>query len=352
MPDSPLEEASPRRPLLATVDPALRAETARLAAAAGCPIEQCSDPADLHRQWRSSRSVLLGAELLADLHARALPPRAGVHVLCPDPPDVEALRAAVDLRVESVLELPTDASRVAALLGDLGEDGEVREGRVVGVVGASGGVGASVLTVALSEVASRHGAALAVDLDERGAGLEVLVGSSGPPAVGWPSLDLAQGRLSGTALRTAVATAGGPGVLGWGVSGSRVTPSATLVREALAAARRGHEWVFVDSRSPEVWSSCDALVVVVAGSVPGLAAAVRTGQRLPRGLRAGIAVRSAREDRMAHQVARSLGRPLWSVLTRQRALDEHLSAGLGPVRGRRSPLTRAANDILTELAAP
>ena len=81
------------------------------------------------------------------------------------------------------------------------------------------------------------------------------------------------------------------------------------------------------------------------------AAAARRVPDLPAGVPVGVAVRSRRHDRWADDVARSLGLPLWTVVTRQRALDDHLSAGLGPLRRGRSPLRRAAGDVLREVAA-
>ncbi len=337
------------RAILVTRDPVLRGEAARLAAGAGCPLEVCQDISQLRREWHRGGAVLLGSELLGELRAATLPRRSEVHVLGAAPLGAADLRLALELGACGVMELPADASKLAALLGDLGDD-EARPGTVVGIVGGAGGVGASVLTIALAAVATGHMRALAVDLDPRGAGLEVLAGVSEAQSPSWESLSSAHGRLNGRALRAALSTTGEPPVLGWGATGSRVPPPIEVVVESLAAARRGHDWTFVDSRSPDVWSSCEALVVLVAGSVHGVAAAVRTCRDLPSGLPVGVAVRSRRHDRWAHDVARGLGLPLWTVVTQQRSLDEHLSAGLGPVRRSRSALRRAATDILRELS--
>lgn len=336
--------------LLATADPLVRAEVTRLAAAGGCPLVLCTDADQLRRDWRQGRAVLLGHDALERLRGAGLPRRPEVHVLCPTAPTGPELRDAIGLGASGVWELPGDTARVAALLADLGEDDQ-RPGTVVGVVAGSGGVGASVLTVALAAVAAETGTALSVDLDPRGSGLEVLAGTGRDRAPGWESLAGAHGRLNAGALRSALATGHGPAVLGWGTTGRRDLPPATLVSESLAAARRGHDWTFVDTRSPDVWSGCDALVLLVAASVPGVAAAARTVPDLPAGVPVGVAVRSRRHDRWADDVARSLGLPLWTVVTRQRGLDDHLSAGLGPVRRGRSPLRRAAGDVLREVTA-
>lgn len=345
-----LQVSSPgARAVLVTRDPHLEGEAARLAAGAGCPLEVCHDVATLRREWHRCRAVLVGSEVLDELTSATLPRRPEVHVLGGRRLDAVELRLALELGADGVLELPGDAARVAAVLADLTDD-DVRPGTVVGVVGVAGGVGSSVLTVSLTSVASERTTALAVDLDPRGAGLELIAGDAEDKAPSWDSLRSAHGRLNGQALRSALATGGSAAVLGWGSGGSRVMPPTSVVAESLAAARRGHEWTFVDSRSAEVWAGCDALVVVVAGSVPGVATALRTARDLPSGLPVGVAVRSRRHDRWAHQVAQSLELPLWAVVTQQRSLDLHLSAGLGPVRQGRSALRRAAVDVLRELS--
>ncbi len=348
--DHRADPGRPPRVVLATASSELRTEVARLAAGAGCELETCADLSELRRVWQHGAALMLGHDLLEPLRGSGLPRRAGIHVLAPAPLTAEQLRDAMALGAGDVLELPQDAARAAAMLGDLA-DARAGAGMVVGVVGGSGGVGASVLTVALATVAAEHTTALAVDLDPLGAGLEHLAAPAPSRAPVWDSLVTAQGRLGGSALRSALALPDGPGILGWGGSGQRPMPHPALVAESLDASRRGHEWTFVDSRSPGVWSSCDALVVVAAGSVHAVAAALRVAARIPTGVPVGLAVRSRRRDRWADQVSRSLGLPVWAVLTQQRALDDHLSAGLGPVRGRRSPVRVAATDILREVSA-
>ena len=45
------------------------------------------------------------------------------------------------------------------------------------------------------------------------------------------------------------------------------------------------------------------------------------------------------------------GLPLLAEMTDQRGLAESVDLGLGPVRGRRGPLARAAADVLAQVVA-
>jgi secretion/DNA translocation related CpaE-like protein len=247
-----------------------------------------------------------------------------------------------------VLDLTTGPGRLADLLGELADSGRP-PGVVVGVVGGSGGVGASVLTVALAAVATTSGAdAVAVDLAPRGAGLAVVAGLEEAHGPDWDTLSSGQGRLNSTALRESLQprSASAPAVLGWGPGSRRRAPGPAVVAEVVAAARRGHDWVALDDPTADGWSACDAMLLVVAGSVHGIRAAGRTAELLPAGVPVGLAVRSPRRDGWAAEVPRALSLPSWTVVTDQRGLDEHLSAGLGPVRRPRSPLARSARDVL------
>jgi secretion/DNA translocation related CpaE-like protein len=331
--------------LLATADPRLRGELQRLAAGAGCDLHSTADLDEVRRSWSLAAAVLTCGDLAAELATLGLPRRDHVHLVAESPVGPEAWRAAVTMGAETLVELPEAAGHLSALLGDLA-DRERPPGRVVGVVGGSGGVGASVLTVATATVAASQGPAVAVDLDPDGAGLELLAGLEREQPLRWQALAEGRGRLGGSALREALARERGVPVLGWGAGTSRTAPATAVVNEALSAARRGHAWVVVDASATEAGAALDAIVLVVAGTVPGIAAAGRRLGGLPTGVPVGLAVRSAHRDRWGRDVSRALGLPLWTVVTHQRGLDDHLSAGLGPVRRRRSPLSRAAGEIL------
>ena len=353
MPTAPPRSTEPAPTvLLATTDTVLSSEVARLAAGAGCALRACADLAEVRRSWLVPGAVLVGADLVLGLAGLGLPRRSSVHVVAPADPGSQSLRAAVAVGAESVIDLATGPGLLADLLGDLADSGRPA-GVVVGVVGGSGGVGASVLTVALATVAVASGAdAVAVDLDPRGAGLELISGGEGAQGPDWETLSTGRGRLNAAALRESLrppTAADGPAVLGWGPTSSRRLPDPAVVSEAMGAARRGHDWVVLDAPTAEGWQVCDAIVLVVAGSVHGVRAAGRVADLLPVGVPAGLAVRSPRRDSWAVEVPRALSLPTWTVVTRQTELDDHLSAGLGPVRRARSPLARSAAEILAAL---
>ena len=125
------------RPLLATRDPALADELARLAAAAGAQLEVASSAEDVLQCWTSAPVVLVGADLAVELVELAPPRRSGVQVVAWSPVPSGAFRDALLVGAERVIELPVGAELVAELLTDLGEAGR-GEGVPIGVVGGSG----------------------------------------------------------------------------------------------------------------------------------------------------------------------------------------------------------------------
>ena len=86
--------------------------------------------------------------------------------------------------------------------------------RIIGVAGASGGVGASVFTVALGYRACRRGVTtVCVDARPLGGGLDVVLGVDHERGVRWPALQRAAGRLDGAALLTELPTVDGLAIL-------------------------------------------------------------------------------------------------------------------------------------------
>ena len=179
-------------------------------------------------------------------------------------------------------------------------------GLLVGVLGGSGGAGATTFACALGQVAARAGPVRrgrprpprpGRRPDPRpGVHARRPVGRAGP-----------RRRAAGSrALREALPRRGDLGVLTW--SGAASVPEPDAVREALSAARRGHDTVVVDlprSADPvvdEVLARCDRVLVVVtpdrhrhglgrpaAGPAarpgPGPAGAARPRRRRRRGRR-------------------------------------------------------------------
>lgn len=337
------------QPLLLSRDPALLDEVARLAAAAGASPQVVGRPLAALPSWASAPVVLVGADLVEEVAGAAPPPRSGVHVVGWSAPD-GVFRAALAIGADAVVELPDDAERLVELLTDVGES--PARGEVIGVVGGAGGVGATTLACALAQVGAWSGPALVLDTDQLGPGVDQLLGLESVAGVRWDDLSGSAGRLGSRSLREAVPSRAGLGVLTW--RGARADPpEPALLREALSAARRGHELVVVDlarhggERTVELAARCDRLLVVTPATVAGAAATARLLGLLGDGAGRGLVVRDGTVGWA--DLERATGVPVVGTAPRQRGLAEAFDLGLGPVRHRRVPLARAARSLL---AAP
>jgi secretion/DNA translocation related CpaE-like protein len=203
-------------------------------------------------------------------------------------------------------------------------------------------------------VAAARAPTLVVDLDPLGPGCDRVLALDDVPGVRWDSLGSASGRLSGRSLREAVPRRDRLGVLGWGPAASELDAGA--VREALSAARRGHETVVLDlPRSGELVAEavtrCDLVAVAVLPTITGVAAAARRVATLPDRGRVGLVVREVRgQGADPHRVAALVAAPVLTTMRDQRRLGEALDLGLGPVRSRRGPLAVACREVLDSLA--
>ena len=344
--------------VLLTDDPSLHAEVARLAAAANVTVEVGTlDGAA--ESWRTGAAVLVGSDLAEPVAARVARRREEVYVVGTGRAGDDTLRAALALGAAGVVELPGEAPRLGAWLADLGDRAttETAGGRVIGVLGASGGVGATVLALALAEVAARESPSVLVDLDPWGLPTGVLAGVSAHDAtepITWTDLAGLEGRVGARALRESLPARDGLRVLGWAAGAQGPAPSTRVVREVVTAARRGHGRVVLDlprsGSTRDLLTLCDAVVVVAAPTLAGTAGAARVGGLVPAGGAAGVVVRTAR-GAWPEDVARLAGLPLWGTLGVQHGLDEHLAAGLGAVRPRRSPCARTAQQVLAVIAS-
>jgi secretion/DNA translocation related CpaE-like protein len=262
-------------------------------------------------------------------------------------------RDAVGVGADLVVELPDRAAALTEALADIG-DRPRRNGTVVGVVGGSGGAGATTFACALAQVAGRSGRAMVVDLDPAGPGVDRVLGVDERPGVRWDDLAVAPGRLGATSLREALPRSGGVAALTW-ATGSTSALSAPAVREAVAAARRGHDVVVLDlprsldDVSAEAFTRCSTAVVVVRPGVTGVASATRVVARLPDRARVGLVLRGSAVD--ADRVATVVGAQVITTMADQRGLAESIDLGLGPVRSRRGPLARACREVLAALGS-
>ncbi|MFC4783238.1 septum site-determining protein Ssd [Nocardioides sp. MAHUQ-72] len=339
-------------PLLITRDQTLLDDLLRLAAAAGVTPDVAADAAAALRTWTAAPLVLLGADLAVEV-ARTQPARrARVHLVVPGPAPEALFRTAVAVGAEGVVELPRADEWLVELLTDVG-DHDRGQGVLLGVVGGSGGAGATTFACALGQVASRHGPAVVVDTDPLGPGVDRVLGLENDEGVRWDALCRTTGRLSARSLRDALPRRGDLAALTWHAATSTPLP-AYAVREALSAARRGHDTVVVDLPRAsdevveEVASHCDLVLVLVVPSVAGVAAAARLCARAADASRMRLVVRGGGVE--PDEVARVTGVPVLTRMADQRGLAEAIDLGLGPVRSRRGPLGRAAADVLTRLA--
>ncbi len=338
-------------PLFVTRDETLLDELLRLAAAAGITPEVASDPGAALRAWSTAPLVLVGADVAAETARLGPERRAGVHVVSWGQVPHELFRTALAVGAESVTELPRSDTWLTETLTDLGDTAPAHS-LVIGVVGGSGGAGATTFACALGQVAARSGPAVVVDCDPLGPGADRVLGLESHDGFRWDALCQTTGRLSGRALREALPRRGSLGVLSW-YSGSPGTLQAFAVREALSAARRGHDVVVVDlprSQQPvveEVVARCDLVLVVVVPSVAGVASAARlTGQVASRS-QLRLVLRGPGLD--ARDVSKATGVPVLAEMSDQRGLAEAIDLGLGPVRSHRGPLGRAAATVLRRL---
>ena len=339
-------------PLFVTADESLLEELLRLAAAAGTTPEVAHDVPAALRAWSKAPLVLVGEDLAVPL-ARAAPTRRdAVFVVLTAPVPDRVFQVALALGAESVAELPRSEGWLVERLTDVVDSGPAR-GLTIGVVGGSGGSGATIFACALAQVAARSGPSVVIDADPLGPGADRILGLDLADGVRWDALGHTTGRLSARALRDSLPRRDGVAALSWypGPQPRRLQPFSA--REALSAARRGHDTVVLDlprASDPlvdEIASRCDQVLVTVVTTVAGVAAAMRLCRRFPDPGALGLVVRGPAMD--DETLARAVGSPVLQRMGDQRGLAESIDLGLGPVRSRRGPLGRAAVRVLSSL---
>ncbi len=342
-------------PLLVTADETLLDELLRLSAAAGTTPDVAHDVPAALRAWVKAPLVLVGADLAEPLGRAAPARRDAVFVVLLGPSPDAVFATALAVGAESVAELPRSEGWLVERLTDVVDSGPAR-GLTIGVVGGSGGSGATTWACALAQVAGRSGPSVVVDLDAWGPGVDRVLGLDVVDGVRWEALGHTTGRLSARALRDSLPRRDGVAALTWYAGPEPRRLQAFAVREALSAARRGHDTVVVDlprgwdALAEEVVTRCDHVLVSVRPTVPGLAAAVRVCGRFADPGALGLVVRGPGVD--DHTLTRLTGgAPVAVRMNDQRGLSEATDLGLGPVRSRRGPLGRSAATVLTSLGA-
>ena len=197
-----------------------------------------------------------------------------------------------------------------------------------------------------------------LDLDPWGPGLGRLLGFDDVEGIRWDAVASAGGRLASRSLRAALPERDGLALLTYG-AGPPPPLDGASVREVVAAAQRGGDRVVVDLPRTAIgavaddepgaaaFAQCDRVVLVVAGTVSGVASAARVADRLGTDRTSvGLVVRSVATAVGPDEAADALGLPLVADYPSRRRVVEQVDLGLGPVHGRRSPLARAAADVL------
>src|SRR6478736_1119142 len=329
-------------PLLVTADETLLDELLRLSAAAGTTPDVAHDVPAALRAWAKAPLVLVGADLAEALGQAAPARRDAVFVVLNGPSPDAVFATALAVGAESVAELPRSEGWLVERLTDVVDTGPAR-GLTIGVVGGSGGSGATTWACALGQVAGRTGPAVVVDLDPLGPGVDRVLGLDLVDGVRWEALGHTTGRLSARALRDSLPRRDGVAVLTWYSGPEPRRLQAFAVREALSAARRGHDTVVVDL--PRGWDALTEEVVTRRDHRPDLAG---------RGRRQGGVMQAAPElvedvrtflagspgPLTPHRVAEALrasGRPVGdaTVLAVHEALRRDV-LGAGPQIGRAS----------------
>ncbi len=295
--------------------------------------------------WQSAAAVFIGVEAAAQVAALALPRRERVYLVGRDVG--AAALWSMPLGAE-VIVLPEGRAWLSSVLAHPVTEGT---GRLTAVLGGSGGVGASTLAAAMAWRAASSGRAVAlVDIDRLGGGIDLLLGAERVPGWRWPRFTAAEGVLGD--LREFLPVVDGVSV----VSMAR-GPDFDLAREPLAAVlgslQRSFDQVIIDpgrGQGPtvrEVLHSATRTLMVVAGSVRGLAAA---GQALrsfePSAVE--LVVRQQPGARVPSDVAEDvLGSPVVAHIRHEPAVAAAAERGeRPPLHRRRGGLGRVCDALL------
>ena len=195
--------------------------------------------------------------------------------------------------------------------------------------------------------------AVVIDADPLGPGVDRVLGLDGHDGIRWDALCQTTGRFSGRSLRESLPRRDQLGVLTW-YPGPQGSLQAFAVRNAVAAARRGHETVVidlprtVDPLVEELVARCDRVFVLTVPTVAGLASTVRLCARFRDPVSLRLVVRG--DNVSPDALARLTGVQVAAQMPDQRGLEEAIDLGLGPVRSPRGPLGRTALRVLDDLA--
>lgn len=329
--------------MVVTGSAALRDEVGTAAAGLGRRATVCL-PEALGGRWESAEAVFVGVDCAAELTALGLPRRERVYLIGEDAG--AAALWSVPLGAE-VIGLPEGRGWLSSVLAGPA----VGEGRVLAVLGGSGGVGASTLAAALAWRAAGAGQRVVlVDLDRLGGGLDLLLGAEREAGWRWPRFAAAEGVLG--ELGEFLLSVDGVAVLSM-ARGPDPEPGREALVAVLAALRRGFELVVLDpgrtggAAAREGLRSADRTVLLVGGSVRGVAAAAETVRALSPAASEVVVRRLAGATVPDELVEESLGLPVAARLRHEQALAVAAERGDRPVLSRRRQgLGRVCDQLL------
>ncbi|GAA1824693.1 septum site-determining protein Ssd [Microlunatus capsulatus] len=341
-------------PVVVTADPELLARVHAVTATLAVQPRLLDQPAEVRDVWASAPLVVVGPDLAAALASLRLPPRRGLLVVGHDEAPAAAVRHSAGLGA-AVLTLPSGAEALADAVSGLAGRSP-GSGRLLALTGASGGVGTSTAAAALALVAARDGTRAAlVDLDERGGGLDLLLGAEQHEGWRWPRLSGARGFLGD--LHGQLPVVEGVDVLATARlpdSGAPLTGEA--VGAVLLSLLRSHALVVVDlpreatAGAAEVLRRAEEVLLVVRADVRGVAAGREAARLLvPSCAAVRVLTRHARRSGLAGAAAaEALGLGSAGVLPHDPAALAAGERGEPPARSDRSVLARTARAVLAQ----
>ncbi|WP_020497203.1 septum site-determining protein Ssd [Sciscionella marina] len=183
----------------------LRGHVLRCAAAADIAVEQVDGQSAARAAWQRAPVVVLDEVMAKRLAMAEFPRRDRIAVVCASEPGPRTWAAALSLGARIVVTLPAEEPELSALFAESTQRSDTGAGTVIAVLGGCGGAGASVFAGALAAIAARRGRdTLLVDCDPIGGGLDGTIGLGELDGMRWPDLRLADGRLTGGSLRSAL----------------------------------------------------------------------------------------------------------------------------------------------------
>jgi secretion/DNA translocation related CpaE-like protein len=341
--------------LIASADALILDDLLRLAAAADVEVEVARDPDMVRAAWSGPQLVLVGHDLAGPVAEREPPRRAGVVVVAMDEDDESVYRAAVGLGAQHVVTLPDAEAWLVDAFAVAAEPPGPRAVQIC-VVGGRGGAGASVLATMLGLSAARRGhAALLVDGDPYGGGLDLVLGQEAADGARWPEFTGRRGRLSAAALQESLPRLGELSVLSWDRGPTEPIPG-TAMRSVLDAASRAFALVvvdlprYLDEAAAEALATGTLTLLVVPAEVRAAVAADRVATALRRhasDVRVVVA-RPAPGGLTPEAVAQALGLPLAGTIDRDRRLAIALEHGDLPDLRRRGRVSGLCDRLLAD----